>query len=296
MPELYWLFIPLIIAIVAFYMGFAAFKKARLIEDTPTSVIRSAPQGYVELRGQSKPDQKKQKAPLSGQPCLWYEYKVEKYARSGKNSSWRTLKSGSSDLSFFLVDETGECHIHPEGAHIVPNISQVWYGNFEVPDTAPGVSNTAFSAKPYRYTERRIHEGEMLYALGLFSSINPPSASEEVNDYMGELLRIWKMDRFSLLRRFDKNRDGEIDIAEWQLARAEAAEQARAYILEHYDGSQIHILGAPTDRFHKFILSTKSPEKLIKDFRRRGWVYLAGFLVFLGASAYILQQNISINF
>ena len=290
---LFFLFLSLVVAIGAFYLGFASFKKARLVEDTPTSVIRSAPQGYVELRGQSKPDQKKQKAPLTGQPCLWYEYKIEKYVRSNKSSSWRTLKSGSSDLSFYIFDETGECHVHPEGAHVVANVSQVWYGNSEVPDTAPGVANSVFSAKPYRYTERRIHEGEMLYALGLFRSITPPSASEEAKDYMSELLRTWKMDRYSLLQRFDKNRDGEIDAAEWQLARKEAADQAKAYILEHYDGSQIHILGAPEDRFYKFIISTKSPLKLIKGFRKKGWMYLCGFLFFLGVFAYFLQQYLS---
>ena len=288
-----YLFLVPAVAAFAFYYAFSSFRKARLIEDTPTSVIRSAPQGYVELVGTSKPDQKKLKAPLTAQPCLWYEYKVEKYVRSGKKSYWRTLNSGTSDLSFYIEDGTGVCHIHPEGAHVVPNVNQVWYGHSEVPDTAPGISNSVFSARRYRYTERRIHEGEMLYALGLFHSINPPSASQEAKDHMGELLRIWKADRFSLLRRFDKNGDGEIDEGEWTVARAEAAEIARAHVVETYDSEQVHILKRPEGSFYKFIISTKSPERLVKRFRWHGWFSVAGFLLALAYFAHLLNQYFS---
>lgn len=277
-------------ALFAFFYAFASFRKARLIEDTPTSVIRSAPQGYVELIGMTKPDQKKLKAPLTAQPCLWYEFKVEKHVRSGKKSYWRTVRSGDSDTSFYLEDDTGLCHVHPEGAQVIPSTKQVWFGNSEIPDTAPGVSNSIFSARRYRYTEKRIHEGQLLYALGLFHSLNPASASEQAKEHMAELLHIWKMDRPSLLRQFDTNRDGEIDQGEWTAARAEAARLARAHVMENYDSEQVHTLKKPDDRSHKFIISTKSPEKLVKRFKWHGWGAVAVFLVALGVFAHLLNQ------
>jgi len=42
-------------ALVAFYLSFRYWYRARLIEDVPTARIRSAPQGYVELEGTGQP-------------------------------------------------------------------------------------------------------------------------------------------------------------------------------------------------------------------------------------------------
>ena len=48
-------------------------KIARLIEDTPTSRIRSAAQGYVELAGNGLPlPATKNPAPLTQRPCTWW--------------------------------------------------------------------------------------------------------------------------------------------------------------------------------------------------------------------------------
>lgn len=291
MPEQYLdLFLTLAVVVSAFVFAFSSLRKARLIEDTPTSVIRSAPQGYVELTGTSKPDQKKLTAPLTASPCLWFHYKVEKHVRSGKKSYWKTVKKGTSDFSFFLEDETGLCHIHPDGAHVVPNVSRVWYGSSSVPDRAPGASISIFSSRRYRYTEKRIHEGEMLYALGLFHSIGAPSAGEQAKDHMAKLLSIWKADRVSLLQRFDKNADGEIDVSEWELARAEAAEQAQVMVMENYESGQTHILKQPEGSFYKFIISTKPPDRLVERFRWQGWLSILGFLLALAFFAHQLNQ------
>src|SRR5690606_9806630 len=61
-------------------------RTARTIEDTPTSKIRSAAQGYVELSGTASSTGETIAAPLSGTPCLWYRYTIERYERSGKQT------------------------------------------------------------------------------------------------------------------------------------------------------------------------------------------------------------------
>jgi len=180
---------------------------------------------------------------------------VEKHVRTSKRSYWKTIESGSSDFSFYLDDDTGKVHVHPEGAYVVPDTRQVWYGSSSVPNTAPGVASSIFSMHRYRYTESRIHEGQSIYALGWYQTLATPSASEQARDHMAELLSAWKLDKPRLLSRFDTNKDGKIDQDEWQVARAEAAKEARSYISKHYDDRKVNTLSKPEQKSQVFIIS-----------------------------------------
>src|SRR3546814_16607423 len=73
----------------------------------------------------------------------------------------------------------------------------------------------------YRYTEEQICIGEPLYALGMFRSQTAVLSEDEAGD-VRDLLRDWKRHHRELLRRFDRNGDGEIDVQEWDTARAAA--------------------------------------------------------------------------
>ena len=73
--------------------GVAALRSlriARLIEDTPTSRIRSAAQGYVELSGRGLPLQGTANlAPLTQRPCVWWRYRISRRAEDGDSNSRR---------------------------------------------------------------------------------------------------------------------------------------------------------------------------------------------------------------
>lgn len=273
----------------------SSLDKARTIEDTPTSKIASAAQGYVELIGAAKPDQKLLIAPLTSTHCLWYRYKVERYVDHGKHSSWQIIRSGASDTSFFLEDDTGRCHVHPEGADVKAFNRDRWRGGSEVPiATAGGIiktslpiwDNNMFSSGRYRYTEERIHPEDLLYGIGLFQSIRPENSSAQTESKMMEILSDWKRDHAALLERFDTNNDGDIDQAEWRLARREAAIEAKSYVLENYDSESAHILCKSPVRSQHFILSCKNPDKLVKRYR---WWALAYFVVFLALVAFFAR-------
>ena len=158
--------------VFCFVAAFRHLSKARLIEDTPTALVRSAPQGYVELEGWALPlDTGAVEAPLSGSECLWYEYsvarRVERYSAGKPRTQWRTVDNGTSGRSFHLSDDTGRCKVDPDGASITATISREWYGNTRRPVAgAPLV----FGGGDYRYRERVILGGEKLYVLGHFSS------------------------------------------------------------------------------------------------------------------------------
>ncbi|MCU4924480.1 E3 ubiquitin ligase family protein [Halobacteria archaeon AArc-dxtr1] len=73
-------------------------------------------EGTVELVGTASPIDGAIEAPLTGSDCLAYEYEVEEYQSSGKNSSWRTVDEGAGAVPFRLDDETASVRVDPAGA------------------------------------------------------------------------------------------------------------------------------------------------------------------------------------
>ena len=112
------------------------------MEDLPTSKIRSAAQGTVELKGIAK---SLPTHPLIGKltqkPCAWYYYTIEEIlnTREGVASDayWNVCERGVSDLPFLLNDETGDCVILPKGAEIVPSGMIAWRGHTRIPSPPP---------------------------------------------------------------------------------------------------------------------------------------------------------------
>src|SRR4030066_2537101 len=132
----YWIFLVAMTALAScgFLGMFRFLRRIRLIEDTPTAKIRSAPQGYVELTGISRLMQGDLIiAPLTGKQCTWYSYKIEERSdspgiRGGRHKGWRVIEAKTSDDLFLLADDTGECVIDPEGATVTPAETEVWFG------------------------------------------------------------------------------------------------------------------------------------------------------------------------
>ena len=99
------------------FKGFSWLKRKRIIEDIPTSKVRSIAMGLVEVNGKAHPATKTVvTSPLTGKRCAHYLYKVEKYVQSGKSGHWRTIKRGESTEPFFVQDETGKVLVDPTNA------------------------------------------------------------------------------------------------------------------------------------------------------------------------------------
>ncbi|MBA1332790.1 hypothetical protein QQ73_17505, partial [Candidatus Endoriftia persephone str. Guaymas] len=104
MPELtFWIWVNslALLCLAALWFAFRNLSRARIIEDTPTSLIRSAHQGYVELNGTAATMQGEPiLTPLTHVPCCWYRYRIERRHEKG----WRTSQQGSSDGLFLIKD------------------------------------------------------------------------------------------------------------------------------------------------------------------------------------------------
>lgn len=274
------------------WFGFSNLVKARTIEDTPTSKVRSASQGYVELEGLAKPlEGKKLIAPLTGKSCLWFSFKVERYESNGKNSRWRTIESATSDDVFILQDSTGQCHINPTKADFIAMSKQSWRGHGRRPSgPVPQQESTwSFNQGKYRYTEQRLHEEHFLYAIGHFQTLHAPSADQQSKQKMNQLLNQWKQDQQQLLARFDSDGNGEIDANEWQRARQLAAKQARSEVLASYNDAAIHTLSYSTGKRQPFIIAAVDPRTLTKRYR---WFAFGCLTAALASGVYVAAMLI----
>lgn len=249
-------------AVVSFCAWAANYRRYRQIHDLPTSKIASAAQGYVELCGKSgllpgHPVTSR----LGAQTCCWYAFQIEE---KGSKNQWRTVEEGRSVAQFLLVDSSGQCVVSPEGAEVLTKRHQSWVHGAR------------------RYTEWLILEGADCYAIGEFSTrtANPVTAREERSD-VGELLSQWKEDQKQLIERFDLDKDGKIDVKEWELARLQAQREVRKRNAEAQSRSVegVHLLCKPRDG-RLFLLADELPDKLGARYRFWSWAHM---IVFLGA-------------
>jgi hypothetical protein len=200
-----------------------SLRRARLVEDLGTSTVRGMAQGYVELVGRQYPvDGQALLAPLTGTPCTWWHYRIEEHKRSFAyrgGARWVLLEEARSDLPIEFRDATGSVLVDPCGAELMSSISTQWYGD-ELDRSRPVRMRHARNGR-YRYVERRMGVGARMYVAAQW---HRPSA-REVDDTaraVADLLGRWKLDQPALLRRFDRDGNGRIDMDEWECARQAA--------------------------------------------------------------------------
>lgn len=275
-------------AVASFWYGFKAWRENRLVGDTPISRVRSAAQGYIELRGRGVPmPNARASAPLTGKPCTWWRYKIEQRSSDGRSRTWSIVDSGTSDAPFLLDDGTGQCLVYPRGAEVFANAKDVWYGSTNWPDVRipdgtgffGKLADALLAGGRYRYTEYRMQPNEPVCALGEYRSGG--SATERPDQAVAELLRAWKQDQQTLLARFDANRDGVLDAGEWEHARAEAHRQVVESMVIKPQSGELSVLAKPADG-RAFLLSASDGESLARTLRRKS---LAALAACLGSSA-----------
>jgi len=270
-----------------------AVRQRRLMQDTPSSKIRSASQGFVEIAGSAKALDGTLRSPGRKQPCVWYRYRVEDLGPQGHRHS-RTLNLGTefdrisrlfrdnpindyriggqvdeSVFSFYIDDGTGQCSVDPAAGTIRAKRKDIWrYG-------------------VYRYTEERIAEGDQLYCLGEFKTIQGISRQKAIKETARATLNTWKQDKI-IMQQFDTDRDGEIDIEEWQGAREKALDIARQEVAEDYERRQHHELIKPFDRRLPYIISAFPETNLARQYLYQIAYSLPGFLLCGAATTMML--------
>jgi hypothetical protein len=294
----FWLLTLALAVVAGAVAALRSVRRARLIEDTPTSRIRSAAQGYVEIEGRAAPlPGTTNLAPLTQRPSVWWRYRISKKVDRGsgkhRRQSWQTVSSAHSPIPFVLDDGTGECIVKPEGAEIVVTEVTTWYGDTPWPTSAPGRTATGWymGSREYRYVEERIYEHERVYALGEFrSSRADTDAVADLAAMQATLLIEWKQDQAALLERFDADRDGRIDLEEWEAAREEARRTAREMRAQRPPHETRHVLCRP-DGGQLFLLAALPAGDLARRYRRQALLWFVAFVAAVYALGWLLQDS-----
>ncbi len=273
------------------WLALRSLHVARLIEDTPTSRIRSAAQGYVELAGRGRPlDGTENLAPLTQRPCVWWRYRIER-SESGagekRRQSWATVASGRSEQPFLLDDGTGECIVQPGGAEILAGESTTWYGSTPWPTQAPSAGLMRTQDRHYRYFEERIYAHERLCVLGEFAT-HSFDGQRDRSAEVAALLAEWKQDQAALAERFDQDRDGRVSLEEWERAREEAVRTVDQRPLENPARSALHVLRRPASG-QLFLVAAFPEGDIAKRYRRRAILAFVGFVAATYALGWLLQ-------
>jgi len=222
MPRIWLVILPLLM-MTSFVDWLRYYRKWRAIEDTPTSNIASAAQGYVELVGIVAPAPGSE---LLGRctraPCVWYHYEIHEIINPRDS---KLIETGSNSVPFIIRDDTGECLVHPGKAEVICSAAEV---------TRKG---------DRRYIEWSIRVGDPIHALGQFRS-DATRISGDLDKESNAVLRSWLADPKAFFTRFDANRDGKMAAAELVKAR-DAARAAAAQRL--IDRGGLNTLTAPPD-------------------------------------------------
>lgn len=270
------------IAASGYLMWRRNMRAASLIEGTATSRVATAAKGYVELFGTARSaGGPPVRDTIQRRECLWFKVVTERH----RGNRWSVERREASTQPLALEDATGACLITPGEAKIDEE---------QDPDVIVKDGGSR------RHKIWRIRDGDPLYALGFLERRAPALAGlapgSVAAEYAGlELLRVWKRDQAKLRERFDANRDGRIDAAEWERARlaaqatvaANAAAEAaasRAKAAAQPDAHITHELRRPEDD-RPFLVSNQRESEIERRVRRRSWLGLA---MFVGGTIYIL--------
>ncbi len=259
------------IALLSVFAWYSSLYRYRMISGTPTSRIASAAQGYAELSGLGKPLATAILAKHSHLPCLWYRYKVE---RRNSRNKWVTESHGESDAAFLLDDDGATCVVDPRGAEIITVHKDTW----QVAD--------------YRYTEWKLLADDEVYALGEFKTVGGGTSTETLNDLIKQVLYEWKLDNASLLKRFDLNGNGLLDMEEWMLARQAAKREAAKRLTQARAEPDTHFMLHPGDG-RLYLLSNLPQKKLAGRYLLWTWLHLVIFFGALGWLAWLLRAPVA---
>ncbi len=214
-PNIFAAIIGMVIGIILFMAGLKWFGYKRLIENIPTSKIRSLAMGLVEIFGKVVPvENNLQRSPFSNTECVYYKYSIERRVKRNDKYHWKVVNSGKTSLPFKLSDNTGSVLIDPVGADIDIKSTTFSSGAGNEPSAiiqnflnSKNLNFEGFLGINYRmrYRESIIVPGESLYIIG--SATDNPFKAEGTARHSAEdiMIRRGKGKLYHISHKQEKN-------------------------------------------------------------------------------------------
>jgi hypothetical protein len=173
--------IGLAVGVRTFFRGFRLLERKRRMENTPTSTVRAAALGLVEVCG-NVVGPYTLIAPLSEAECYYYHAVVWGTPENGEDSDQPQAREEVLCAPFFIDDGTGQLMVDPRGAEIdLPLDFDEQCSAETMPDAwslfleRRGI----LTASSCRLQERSIKPGDTLYVLGTL-------AERSRNEYLAD--------------------------------------------------------------------------------------------------------------
>lgn len=191
----------LVIGSATLAAGVKRYLLFQRINNTPTSKVRSAAVGLVELFGKAK-CKDDVLSPISKVKSAFWRVTGEYYYKTKKSSGWREFFKKESGVPFYLQDPTGKMLVDPKGGEVdIPHDFQVkghlkdfnLFGiqlqkkmdkkvlDFIYSDSKIQSKFSNYSGRRLRISEYYIAEGDPLYVMGSATPTKEGSAVAHEN-------------------------------------------------------------------------------------------------------------------
>lgn len=254
------------LGLLFFLHGFVCLRRARRIENIPTSRIRSMPMGPVEIAGKAA-SYAPLKTPYSMVDCVWYSFVVKEYREHfstyGRRGAFVNVASGNSeDIPFYVEDDTGKVLIDPRGSVVEVKCRQVTHRS---PPGSGRRRGLGVSAGYTRITETYIPWQYPVYVMGV-AQHHKESGDSGRAEYLQRLRELKQLPE--KLARFDLNQDGRIDPEEWERARAAVERELLLEKLKSPQSEEVVYIGKG-ESGELFMISDRSEHELVRSLKIR---------------------------
>ena len=245
----------------------------RMVENMPTSRIRSLSLGMVELSGKTR-RYYDLRTSATQTPCVFYNCRYYKLKKTSEGSNWSLTRSVSSGkIPFYIEDDTGRVLVNPTGA--VFNLSlatQTFSGSY-----IPTLSLQLYDPDT-KVVEDVVPPGVRIYVLG---SAQIERHGQDTRTKIIDKLRLLKQNP-EALNAYDANGDGQIDGNEWEEARNDATTQVYAESLADASANrETVVIEKPRFGFLPFIVAD-SEKGIVRQLMFRTGIFLAGAMITMG--------------
>ncbi len=280
--------------LLVFPYGLLVLNYKRMVQNTPTSKIRSMAMGMAEVTGQAR-QYYDLKTSHSGTRCIYFRCRYYRKRSSGlanrvslfqpsvRNSENWVLErqTASGRLPFYIEDETGRVLVRPKGALFhISKFRQEFSGTFGMfTPSHMGRSNT-------RIYEDIVPDGARIYVLG---KARPEKIDGSVSEKITEELRALKKDNDRLMA-YDADNNGRVDMEEWETARRDIENKVYADMLANGGDIEQVVIGKPGYGMLPLIIAD-SEEGIIRKLGFRVWLFLAGGMLLIITGVQMLMQR-----
>ncbi len=239
--------------------GRKRWKNRRKIEDTPSSTIKSAPQGLAHIHGHAIPYRKSFKT-LNGRAAAYLHFQIQALESNDGSSSWVTKYEENKEKNFLVSDGTGIVKVDSTHAELIlqertwkwstlpVNVKNEFMKEYSkyVEDLKPAKTFFArLTRNKIRIIENVIYVGAPVYIRGNFNSPSNPlihAISPHTYRFLGEVKKF--RDNPQKLKKFlDLNKNGRIEEEELALGTSHMYEYAKRKILPEDEIERVQLQG-----------------------------------------------------